>query len=69
MSTRSIKLSIAPATDTTCGDGTGRFCPYVVARRLGTEWVCTLGFDQELKDENGWLMRTAECLAAEKRSL
>ena len=67
MTARTVRLSIAPATETTCGDGTGKFCPFVGVKMFGMAWVCTLGHEKELHDANGWLMRTVECLAAEER--
>lgn len=60
---RAIHLTIAPATATTCGDGTGAFCPWLHATHLGAEYFCLLW--GTLQDENGWLQRRAECLLAE----
>jgi len=62
MATRTIHLNIAPATATTCGDGSGAFCPLVCTSNLGTHFKCRVWGD--LQDIDGWLQRTPECLAA-----
>lgn len=64
MSTRTIHLPIAPATATTCGDGSGAFCPWARTSHFGTRFSCLLW--GPLRDEDGWLQRRAECLAAEE---
>jgi len=51
----------------------GTFCPQMMVRRMGTEWVCALfhnqdGSDIELKSDGpeGCLMRCKQCLEAEE---
>lgn len=74
--TRSIRLSIAPATATTCGDGSGKFCPMLRTSRMGTIWHChiyrqnpTGKWPDELwtddGTETGRLLRWPECISAE----
>ena len=60
---RMVRLSIAPATETACGDGTGRFCPWLRALHLGAERFCLIWGG--VRDPNGWPQRNAECLSAE----
>jgi hypothetical protein len=61
---RRIHLQIAPATETTCGDGSGAFCPFTRTSNLGTRFECLIWGD--LEDKGGWLQRRPECLAAER---
>lgn len=61
---RVIHLAIAPATATTCGDGSGAFCPLTRASNFGSRFSCALW--GALEDEGGWLQRRAECLASER---
>lgn len=60
---KTIRLTIAPATSTTCGDGTGAFCSWARTSHFGTRFACLLW--GALSDEEGWLQRREECLAAE----
>jgi hypothetical protein len=60
---RQIRLPIAPATDATCGDGRGNFCPFVRTAAFGTRWECLIWGSLE---DTGWLMRHPKCLDAEK---
>lgn len=64
---RTVRLLIAPATATTCGDGTGNFCRFVRTSHFGTVFTCALAEPGQdgLRDEGGWLTRTKECLSAE----
>lgn len=74
--TYSVTFDISPATATTCGDGSGAFCPHcsTVTGRHGLAlrgaWPlrCAV-FDKKLVtdtgDERGWLLRLPECIAAE----
>ena len=76
--TRSIRLPIALATTTTCGDGSGKFCPTLRVSAFGSRFSC-LGFRDgaahpsgeasELQTSSGkpsgWLLRWPECIAAE----
>ncbi len=59
---RQIRLSIAPATATTCGDGLN-FCPLVQTAAFGTGWECLIWGSLE---DVGWLMRHPKCLDAER---
>lgn len=59
---RQIRLSIAPATAATCGDGRGNFCPLVRTAAFGTRWECLIWGSLE---DMGWLMRHPKCLDAE----
>lgn len=61
--TRMVRLSIAPATERTCGDGSGAFCSWLHATHLGAEQFCLIF--GTLRDENGWLQRAAGCVSAE----
>lgn len=61
---RSLRVVIDPATATTCGDGSGGFCPMVTPGSYGTHWACALT-GQRLKDDGGWLQRSPECKAME----
>lgn len=73
---RTIRLPIVPATATTCGDGSGKFCPMLRTSHMGSRWHCHI-FRQNPKDkwpdeletddgsESGWLLRWPECIAAE----
>lgn len=63
---RRLSIAIAPATDTTCGDGSGAFCPMMTSQRFGTVIGCLL-FNKELRDEGGWLQRLPECIEAERQ--
>ena len=76
--TRSIRLTIAPATATTCGDGSGKFCPMLRVSAFGSRFSCLVfrdgaehprGEASELKtsngEPNGSLLRWPECIAAE----
>lgn len=63
MSDRQIRLSIAPATAATCGDGQGKFCGLVRTAAFGTRWECLIWGSLE---DTGWLMRHPKCLDAEK---
>lgn len=58
---RQIRLSIAPATSRTCGDGQN-FCPLVRTAAFGTRWECLIWGSLE---DMGWLMRHPKCLDAE----
>ena len=76
--TRSRRHTIAPATATTCGDGSGKFCPMLRSSGFGSRYSCLVFHDgaehlrgeaAELKTSNGkpsgWLLRWPECIAAE----
>ena len=64
--TRSIHLTIAPATATTCGDGSGQFCPMLRYARFGAEERCAIfHIGEDLEAPAGWLLRWPECIAAE----
>ena len=76
--TRSIRLPIAHATATTCGDGNGKFCPMLRVSAFGSRFSCLVFHDgaehprgeaAELKTSNGkpsgWLLRWPECTEAE----
>ncbi|MBK6515787.1 MAG: hypothetical protein IPG04_17230 [Polyangiaceae bacterium] len=69
---RRLSIAIAPATDTTCGDGSGAFCPMMTSQRFGALFGCRL-FNKELRDEHGvwsgegWLQRLPECIEAERQ--
>jgi len=59
---------------TTCCWLPGKFCPQLRTSRLGTSWHCHLFHDQHgkgiwpsLQDQDGWLQRCPECLAAERK--
>ena len=62
---RRISLSISPATETTCGDGSGKFCPLVHVGLFGAIWSCA-AFGPLLENEAGWLARRDECRDAEE---
>jgi hypothetical protein len=52
--------------ETTCSEKPsypGSMCPFVFARKFGTEPVCHLFGDAPLDDANGWLQRLPECVA------
>jgi len=52
--------------ETTCSEPPsypGSMCPFVFARRFGTEGVCRLFGDVPLDDVDGWLQRLPECVA------
>ena len=68
MADRRISLSIAPATATTCGDGSGRFCPLMYTQRFGGIFLCKLDGHELKEDARGWLKRSERCLAAEKEA-
>lgn len=65
--TRSIRLPIAPATEKTCGDGTGAFCP--LGKHEAGTINCCLVFrpGERLRIDRLWgpLLRWPECIAAE----
>jgi hypothetical protein len=64
---RTIRLTIAPATAETCGDGSGSFCQFVRTGRFGTEWTCKLFREKlALREAMGWLQRWPECIEAEE---
>lgn len=71
--TRKVQLSIAPATETTCGDGSGKFCPFVRSGRFGQQWFCAVHYSKDDSSgmtelgttERGWLKRLDACLASE----
>jgi hypothetical protein len=65
---RRISLSIAPATATTCADGSGKFCPLMYMQRFGTVFVCGLDGTEIGEDAHGWLKRSERCLAAEREA-
>lgn len=58
-----IILNIAPATETTCGSGNGKFCPHFYTRRFGSEIFCGI-FNKGLEEKNGWTQRLPECISA-----
>jgi hypothetical protein len=60
---RTIHLPIAPATDATCGDGRGAFCPFARASHFGTQYSCVIW--GPIQDDDGWLRRRPECREAE----
>lgn len=68
--TRLIHLSIAPATDTTCGDGSGKACLLIV--RDDYRWVlrCAAFRQSEplgpLMTRDSDLQRWPECIEAER---
>lgn len=57
-----ILLDIAPAQDKYCGNGTGKFCPFMYKRKIGTIAVCSV-FNQDLPVENNKLARLEECVS------
>lgn len=73
----SRKLTIV--ADVECGEKTcasepGKFCRFVLTSHFGQQWHCGLFTEIDrrdsvqfrlLKEEGGWLMRHAACLAAE----
>ena len=68
--TRSIRLSIAPATATTCGDGSGKACPLIVRDDYQSMLRCgafhgyaNLEYVGTTRD--GGLLRWPECIEAE----
>jgi hypothetical protein len=51
--------------ETTCSEKPsypGSMCPFVFARKFGTEPVCHLFGDVRLDDIDGWLQRLPECV-------
>lgn len=54
--------SITPATATTCGDGSGKFCRFCKWSLDGTATCYLFG---ELEERDGWLQRRPECIACE----
>lgn len=67
--TRSIRLSIAPATAATCGDGSGKACPLIV--RDDYRWTLRCAAFRQfenlglLSTRAADLRRWPECIAAE----
>lgn len=62
--TRTIRIPIAPATATTCGDGRGKFCPVVRTQKFGQLWSCAL-FGELGETADGRLARHEECMRKE----
>lgn len=60
---RQITLTIAPATETTCEDGTGHVCPLLYIGPFGGRWECSIWKGLKMKD--GWVQRHSKCLEAE----
>lgn len=58
-----VTYDISPATSTTCGDGTGAFCKYLVwSPAVGGLNYCRLF--GPVKD-TGWIIRHKDCVKAE----
>lgn len=45
----------------------GSMCPFVVTSNFGTKFYCQL-FGNRLKDVDGWLQRTTQCISDFKGS-
>lgn len=53
--------------ETTCASEPGRFCPWVRTTHFGQRFLCGLFDGKSLgENDNGWLRRLPECLAAEE---
>lgn len=56
---------------TTCASKPGHFCSQLCASHLGTRWNCAAFGNKEVKpprdNEEGWLQRLPECVAATKK--
>jgi hypothetical protein len=51
--------------ETTCSEKPaypGSMCPFVYARKFGTEPVCHLFGDTPLDEKDGWLQRSPQCM-------
>lgn len=56
---------IADCGETTCARAPEEFCRHVRTGRYGTQWSCDLFGGHRLSEQDGWLQRLPECMAAE----
>ncbi len=65
---RTLRISIN-AGEYTCAAKRGVFCAYLGSREFGQVPVCTLDLmdgQKRLREEDGWVLRSRECLDAER---